>query len=38
MSPDKVKELENELQERTDRIKFGLTMTQASQNEMKKQQ
>ncbi len=38
MSPDRVKEVENELQERTSQIKFGLTMTQASQNAMKKQQ
>jgi hypothetical protein len=38
MSPERVKEMENELQERTSQIKFGLTMTQASQNAMKKQQ
>lgn len=38
MSPERVKEMENELQERTNQIKFGLTMTQASQNVMKKQQ
>ena len=38
MSPDQVKDVENELQERTSQIKFGLTMTQASQNAMKKQQ
>lgn len=38
MSPERVKEMENELQERTNQIKFGLTITQASQNAMKKQQ
>jgi hypothetical protein len=38
MSPERVKEMENESQERTNQIKFGLTMTQASQNAMKKQQ
>jgi hypothetical protein len=38
MSPDKVKEVENEFQERSNQIKFGLTMTQASNNAMKKQQ
>ena len=38
MSPERMKEMENELQERTNQIKFGLTMTQASQNAMKKQQ
>ena len=38
MSPERVKEMENELQERTNQIKFGLTMTQESHNAMKKQQ